>query len=108
MNKEEVRPSANAKTSEFLREVVAPNVLALWKSKEVMGRETGAIDHGNRHALVETYHDVEFVVDLLVEEDIFMGCFALASYSDYKADLEPDTDSDISYTISKIPQTGSK
>ncbi len=52
-------------------------MLALWKNKEVMARVTGATKHGNRHAVVEIYNDVTFVVKLLVAEKAFeetLGC----------------------------------
>lgn len=71
LNKEKVRPSANAKTDEFLREVVAPNVLTLWKSKKVMAKVVKATDHGNRHKVVNSFHDVTFVVNLLLLESVF-------------------------------------
>ncbi len=32
---------------------------------------TGATKHGNRHALVERYNDVTFVITLLVAEKVF-------------------------------------
>ncbi len=32
---------------------------------------TGATKHGNRHAMVETYNDVTFVIKLLVVEKAF-------------------------------------
>lgn len=71
LNKEKIRPSSNAKTNHFLREVVAPNVLTLWKTKKVMAKATGATNHGNRHAVVETYHDVMFTVNLLLAGEVF-------------------------------------
>ncbi len=42
-----------------------------------MARVTGATKHGNRHAVVETYDNVTFVVKLLVAEKAFekkLGC----------------------------------
>ncbi len=42
-----------------------------------MVRVTGAIKHGNRHAVVETYNDVTFVIKLLIAEKAFeetLGC----------------------------------
>lgn len=71
LNKEKIRPSANAKTDEFLREVVAPNVLALWKSKEVMRRATGATRHGDHHSVVSSDEDIAVVVGLIVGESPF-------------------------------------
>lgn len=72
LNKEKIRPSANAKSDEFLREVVAPNVLTLWKSKEVMAQATGATSHGSHHSVVDSFKDVSFIVKLLLIEDVFL------------------------------------
>ena len=71
LNKEKIRPSANAKSDNFFRNVVAPNVLTLWKSKEVMANTCGATDHGNCHSVVDTYYNVMFIIDLLVLDKVF-------------------------------------
>lgn len=52
LNKEKVRPLENVKSDKFLREVVALNILSLWKCREAMLRTTGATLYGNRHSLV--------------------------------------------------------
>lgn len=70
LNKEKVRPSANAKSDEFLRETVALNVMSLWKCKEVMARVT-ATSHGNHHSLVSTFPDISLLVKHLVEDAVF-------------------------------------
>ena len=72
LNKEKIRPSANAKTDAFFKTVLAPNVLALWKSKHVMANACGATDHGNCHFVVNTYYNVKFVVDLFVSDKVFV------------------------------------
>lgn len=36
LNKEKFRPSANAKTDEFFREVIGSSVIPLWRSIEVL------------------------------------------------------------------------
>ncbi len=46
-------------------------MLALWKSKKVMARVISVTKYRNRHAVVETYNDVTFVVKLLVAEKAF-------------------------------------
>ena len=69
--KEKVRPSSNAKSDEFLREVVAPNVLSLWKIKEVMARATQSTSHGNHHSLVGNSSDLCLLVKILVEDKVF-------------------------------------
>ena len=71
LNKEFIRPSANAASDRHLREVISLNVLALLKCKEVMARATGATSHGNCHAVVDTKHDVQLVVDHLMEQEAF-------------------------------------
>ena len=71
LNKEKIRPSANAKMDLFFRTVIAPNVLTLWKSKEVIESTCGATDYGNSHLVVDTYHDVIFIVDRLVLDKVF-------------------------------------
>ena len=71
LNKEKVRPSSNAKSDEFLRKTIALNVMSLWKSKEVLAQATGATRHGSRHSVVDTTVDVDFLVKLLLEINIF-------------------------------------
>lgn len=71
LNKEKVRPSANAKSDVFLWETVALNVMSLWKCKEVMARVTGATSYGNHHLLVSTFPDISLLVKHLVEDAVF-------------------------------------
>lgn len=71
LNKEKVRPSANAKSDEFLREVVALNVMSLWKCREVVSRATGVTSHGNRHSLVAKLPDVSLLVKHMTGDLIF-------------------------------------
>ena len=71
LNKEKLRPSANAKTDNFFRNTIAPNVLTLGQSKEIIATACGATDHGNCHSVVDTYHDVIFIVDQLVVGKVF-------------------------------------
>lgn len=71
LNKEKVRPSANAKSDSFLREMVALNVMSLWKCKEVMARITGATSHENYYLLVSTFPDMSLLVKHLVEDAAF-------------------------------------
>ncbi len=65
LNKEKVRPSANAKSDVFLRETIALNVMSLWKSKKMLARATGATRHGNRHSVVDSRSDVTLMVKLI-------------------------------------------
>ena len=71
LNKEKVRPSANAKTDEFLRETVALNVLSLWLYKEAVSQATGATSHGNCHFLVAKLPDVSLLVKHMIDDSIF-------------------------------------
>ncbi|MCJ1345659.1 hypothetical protein MMC31_003867 [Peltigera leucophlebia] len=71
LNKKKVRPSSNAKSDEFLRETIALNVMSLWKSKEVLAQATSTTRHGSRHSVVDTTVDVDFLVKLLLEINIF-------------------------------------
>ncbi len=71
LNKEKVRPSANAKSDEFLRETVALNVLSLWACKEAVSRATSATSHGNRHSLVAKLPDVSLLVKHMTDDSIF-------------------------------------
>lgn len=71
LNKEKVRPSANAKSDELLREIVALNVLSLWKCKEAVSRATGATSHGNCHSLVAKLPDISLLVKHMTENSIF-------------------------------------
>lgn len=73
LNKEKVRLSVNIKLDEFLREVVALNVLSLWKCRETMSCTTGTILYGNHHFLVAKLLDVSLLIkhiagDLIFEE----------------------------------------
>ena len=71
LNKKKVRPSANAKTDEFLRKTVVLNVLSLWLCKETISRATGATSHGNRHSLVAKLPDVSLLVKHMIDDSIF-------------------------------------
>lgn len=71
VSKEKVRPSANAKSDIFLREAIALNVMSLWKSKEMLAQATGATRHGNCYSDVDSRSDVNFMVKLIRETDVF-------------------------------------
>lgn len=71
LNKENINPSANAKSDEFLRETVSRNVLSLWNSKKVLSQATGSTSHGNRHSTVSSFPDVCYLVKLLVNKSAF-------------------------------------
>ena len=67
-NKDKVKPLANATSDEFLRETVALNIIS---PREVMARESGAINHGNHHSAVNNTIDISKLVQLLVEDGVF-------------------------------------
>lgn len=71
LNKQMIRPSANAKTDEFHRETLALNVQTLLEVKDAMARATGATRQGNRHSVAKSDRDVAFVVNLLLEQAPF-------------------------------------
>ena len=57
-NKDKVRLSANATSDEFLRETVMLNIISLAKTREVMGKETGATNYSNHYSMVNNTFDV--------------------------------------------------
>lgn len=71
LNKENINPSTNAKSDEFLRETVLQNVLSLCNSKEALSQATGSTSHGNRHSTVSSYLAVCYLVKLLTNEAVF-------------------------------------
>lgn len=66
-----MQPLANTKIDKFFCKIVTLNILALWKSKEVIANATGATDYSNHHKVVETYHNMMFIVDLLMSKKTF-------------------------------------
>ena len=71
LNKEKLKLSANAKTDNFFRNIIAPNVLTLGQNKEIMATDCGATDHSNCHSVVDIYHDVIFIFDQLAVGKVF-------------------------------------
>ena len=67
-----IRLSANTKSDKFLKEVVAPNILTLCKSKEVITQKTRAIFHSLDHLVVDNFKNVLVIIKLLLIEDIFL------------------------------------
>lgn len=45
--------------------------MALWKSKEVIARATGATSHGNHHSIVSNFRDISHIVKILTAEQVF-------------------------------------
>lgn len=70
-NKEKVYPSANAKSDEFLRKIVALNVLSLWSCKEVISRATDATSHGNCHSFIAKLSDISLLIKHIIDDSIF-------------------------------------
>ncbi len=71
LNKEKVRLSATAKSDVFLHEIIALNIMSLWKRREVIAQSTGVTRHGNRHSVIDTYSDVILIVKLIQETKVF-------------------------------------
>ncbi|WP_375449162.1 hypothetical protein [uncultured Nostoc sp.] len=71
LNKEKVRSSMNAKTDEFLKEMVVFNVLSLWLYKKVVLRATGATSHSNHHSLIANLPDMSLLVKYMINDSIF-------------------------------------
>lgn len=69
--KEKVKPLSDTKSDEFLREVVALNILSLWKIKKVMARVTQSTSHRNHYSLVGNSSDLCLLVKILVEDKVF-------------------------------------
>lgn len=70
-NKDKVRPSANAILHEFLKEIVALNIISLTKTRKVMNRENGAVNHGNYYSAINNTIHISKLFQLLVEDGMF-------------------------------------
>ena len=71
LNKENINPSANAKSDEFLRETVSRNVLSLWNSKAVLSQAARSTSHGNRHSTISSFPDICYLIKILANESAF-------------------------------------
>lgn len=71
LNKENINPSANAKSDKFFCETVSRNVLLLCNSKEALLQATESTRHGNRHSTIGSYRDVCYLVKLFTKEAVF-------------------------------------
>lgn len=70
-NKNKVRPSANTTLDEFLKETVALNIISFAKTRKVIAKKSGAIEHSNHHSVVNNTVDVLKLIQLLVKDSIF-------------------------------------
>ena len=70
-NKDKVRPSANAKDDNFLRDTVARNIPTFRACKRAMYESTGSTKYGTQHSLVNTFHDVALIAKTLAENRVF-------------------------------------
>lgn len=80
LNKEKVRPSVNAQSDIFLREIIALNVMSLWKSKEMLSQTIRATQHGNHYSVINSRSDVILMIKLIRKTDVFKiqpGCGSL-------------------------------
>ncbi len=71
LNKEKIRLSANATSDEFLREIVAMNVISLWKCREAVSHAMRATSHGNRHSVAAKLPDISLLVKHMTEDFLF-------------------------------------
>ncbi len=71
LNKKKIRPSVNALSDEFLREIVAMNVISLWKCREAVSQTIGATSHGNHHSLAAKLPDILLLVKHMTEDSFF-------------------------------------
>ena len=59
------------KFNQFLQEVLAPNVIWLWKTKKVMTCVIKSTSHSNCYSIVNSGSDFSLIVKLLVEDAVF-------------------------------------
>lgn len=71
LNKEKVRPFANAKSNEFLRETVLMNITSLWQCRAAYLHATSAAVHGSWHAIVDRFPDVLLLVKHFIKDSVF-------------------------------------
>ncbi len=71
LNKDKVCPSANAKSDEFLREIVALKVLSLWSCKEAISHTTSATSYDNCHSSISKLPDESLLVKHTTDDNIF-------------------------------------
>lgn len=69
--KKKVKPSSNAKSDKFLKKIIMPNVLFLWKIKEVITRAIWSTSHKNHYSIIGSNFDLSLLVKILVEDKIF-------------------------------------
>lgn len=71
LNKEKVRPFANAKFDIFLYKTITLNITSFWKSKKILILATSVTQHGNYYLVVDIHSDINFMVKLIQETVIF-------------------------------------
>lgn len=75
-NKNKVKLSANATLEKFLRETNMLNIVSLAKTKKVIDKKSGVINHSNYHSIVNNTIDISKLVQLLVENGVFEKQFS--------------------------------
>lgn len=71
LNKEKIRLSANVTSDEFLREIIAMNVIFLWKCQEAVFYTTKVTSHGNQHSLAAKLLNILLLVKHMTEDFLF-------------------------------------
>lgn len=71
LNKEKVQLLANAKLDTFLKEVVALNILLLWKCRKIILHIIGATLYSNRHSLIARLPNVSLFIKYIAGNLIF-------------------------------------
>ncbi len=71
LNKQNINPSANAKSDEFFQETISQNVLSLWNSIEVLLQATESTSHSNHHLTIGSFPDVCYLIKLLANKSAF-------------------------------------
>ena len=71
LNKDMICISTNVLFNEFLRKIVAMNVISLWKCQEVISRTTRATSHSNCHSLAVTLFNISLLIKHIIENSLF-------------------------------------
>ena len=87
LNKDKIKPSANAKFDNFLRETVTLNILLLYRTREVLLQAARATSHGSHHATVKKYADVSLLVKYFMKSRVFKETLGRGSKENQLPDL---------------------
>lgn len=71
LNKEKIYLSANAISNEFLREIIAMNVISLWKCQEAISRAIEVTSHDNCYSFAAKLSDILLLIKYIIEDSLF-------------------------------------